>query len=189
MSKTRLEAFTDAVIAIVMTLLVLELHTPKSPTFSSLWQLRYSILIYLISFLSLAVYWNNHHHLLQAVRTVNGAALWANILLILFLSFLPFATSWVDENIMQIAPEVFYGIIVLLTNLSFGTLTYVLVRHNGPESAIAKAIGKNTKQKITLAVNAIAILLAFVFPPSVIILFALSMLLWVIPDKRIEKLF
>lgn len=189
MSKTRMEAFTDAIIAIIMTLLVLELAPPQSPTFSALWDMRTKFLVYLISFVSLAVYWNNHHHLLQAVGRINGKILWCNTLFILCLSMFPFATSWVDENITSFAPELIYGLLVLATNLSYSLLSVMLRRAEGREARITKAIGKNYKQKLTIILNLASLLLAYVFPPIVLILFAVSMLLWIIPDKRIEDLY
>ncbi|HIW21281.1 MAG TPA: DUF1211 domain-containing protein [Candidatus Dorea intestinavium] len=189
MSKTRMEAFTDAIIAIIMTLLVLSLVPPASPTFGALWEMRGKFLVYLISFISLAIYWNNHHHLLQAVEKVNGKVLWSNTLFILCLSMFPFATAWVDVNINSFAPEFIYGALVMATNLSYSLLSIVLRKAEGKEAKITKAIGKNYKQKVTIVLNVASLLLAKVFPPIVLILFAISMLLWIIPDKRIESLY
>ena len=119
MPKTRLEAFTDAVIAIIMTILVLDLAVPAQPTFAALWDLRFKFLIYILSFVSLAIYWNNHHHLFQISKIINGKILWYNMAFILFLSLFPFVTAWVDEHILERAPEITYGIVILLADIAY----------------------------------------------------------------------
>ena len=189
MSKTRLEAFTDAVIAIVMTLLVLELDAPEEASFAALWAMRYSFLIYMLSFLSLAVYWVNHHHLFQVAKKVSGGVLWYNLLFILFLTLYPFSTAWVDKNLAQRVPELTYGVVALATNLSYFLLARKLAKVNGPDSQVAQALKGYRKSKITLALNVTGLLVGLWVPYVVIILFVLSMLLWVVPERRIEALF
>ncbi len=188
MSKTRLEAFTDAIIAIIMTLLVLELAPPQGDSLSSLLNLKFKFLVYLISFISLAIYWNNHHHLFQATEKIDGSIMWINTLFILFFSLYPFTTAWVDEHIMARVPEIVYGAQVMLTNIAYAFLAKRIIQVNGPQSRVARALSKGKKQTITLLLNAAGIALSFVYPPIVLILFALSMLLWVIPDRRLERI-
>lgn len=189
MSKARLEAFTDAIIAIIMTLLILELDSPEHPTFAALWAKRYGFFIYLVSFLSLAVYWNNHHHLLQIADKISGKVMWLNIFFILGLSFYPFASSWIEKGVFARAPELFYGVVVLFTNVCYALMARQLVRVNGSESRVGRAIKGYHKPLITIAMNIVGLILALFVPIAVIILYVLSMLLWVIPEKKIESQF
>lgn len=188
MSKTRLEAFTDAVIAITMTILVLALIEPEEPTLAALWSMRYKFLIYILSFVSLAIYWNNHHHLLQISKVVNGRVLWNNMAFILCLTFFPFATAWVDENLFDIVPEITYGVVMLLTHAAYLGLEHALVKVNGEESKVAKAMCNYRKSKITLIIIAIGIVIGLFIPIAVVIFIVISLMLWVIPDSRIEKI-
>ncbi|MFV0363323.1 MAG: TMEM175 family protein [Suipraeoptans sp.] len=189
MSKSRLEAFTDAIIAIIMTILVLELKTPKSATLQGLWDIRYQLIIYLISFLSLAVYWNNHHHLLQIAQKIDGRVMWCNIFFILGLSFFPFAASWINTNIGSLVPELFYGFVVLFTNIFYLVLAKSLVHANGKDSQVAQVMKGYKKPAITLSINTIGILLAFVIPAAVFVSYVISMIFWVVPERKIEKKF
>lgn len=186
MSKTRLEAFTDAVIAIIMTILVLDFVVPAEPTFAALWSLRFKFLIYILSFVSLAIYWNNHHHLLQISKLVNGRVLWHNMAFILCLTFFPFTTAWVDEHLFDIAPEITYGVVILLADIAYLALARALVRANGEDSDVAKALCGYRKSKITLIIIAAGLIAGLFVPLAVIISIALSLVLWVIPDRRIE---
>jgi uncharacterized membrane protein len=186
MNKSRLEAFTDAVIAIIMTILVLELRSPISDKFSGLWTIRHKIFIYLLSFLSLAIYWNNHHHLFQISKRINGRILWINMLFILGLSMFPFATAWVGEHFFSTAPEIFYGIIILFTNTCYAILATELIRVNGTNSDIAHILGNYKKTKISLTLNVLGIISGFFIPLSVIISNAVVLMLWLIPEKKIE---
>lgn len=186
MSKTRLEAFTDAVIAIIMTILVLDFVVPAEPTFAALWSLRFKFLIYILSFVSLAIYWNNHHHLLQISRLVNGRVLWHNMAFILCLTFFPFTTAWVDEHLFDIAPEITYGVVILLADIAYLALARALVRANGEDSDVAKALCGYRKSKITLVIIAAGLIAGLFVPLAVIISIVLSLILWVIPDRRIE---
>ena len=186
MSKTRLEAFTDAVIAIIMTILVLDFVVPAEPTFAALWSLRFKFLIYILSFVSLAIYWNNHHHLLQISKLVNGRVLWHNMAFILCLTFFPFTTAWVDEHLFDIAPEITYGVVILLADIAYLALARALVRANGEDSDVAKALCGYRKSRITLIIIAAGLIAGLFVPLAVIISIALSLVLWVIPDRRIE---
>lgn len=186
MSKTRLEAFTDAVIAIIMTILVLDFVVPAEPTFAALWSLRFKFLIYILSFVSLAIYWNNHHHLLQISRLVNGRVLWHNMAFILCLTFFPFTTAWVDEHLFDLAPEITYGVVILLADIAYLALARALVKANGEDSDVAKALCGYRKSKITLVIIAAGLIAGLFVPLAVIISIALSLVLWVIPDRRIE---
>ncbi|MHA3065199.1 TMEM175 family protein [Lacticaseibacillus saniviri] len=188
MPKNRLEAFTDGVIAIIITVMVLELTPPDGGSFSALWSLRYTFVIYLVSFLTLAVYWNNHHHLFQIVKSINGKVLWSNILFLLVISMFPFVTAWVGEHhIDSYAPEMTYGAVVLVTNIMFYFLIRSLIKASGTNSEINKLLGRGyNKPFISIAGNIVAVFFALVWPPLTIIIDSLLLLLWVIPERRIE---
>lgn len=189
MSKSRIESFTDAIIAIIMTLMMLELTVPASPTFTALWDIRYKIIVYALSFATLAVYWINHHHLFQITKKVDNKVLWANILFIFVLSLIPFATSWVDQNLFKTAPELFYGILMLTADLCYLLLTRILIRVHGNESDLAKVLCNNKRIKITLVIVTAGIILGIFIPFATIILCAGSLLLWIVPDKAFTNLF
>ena len=189
MSKTRLEAFTDAVIAIIMTIMVLDFVAPALPTFAALWEMRYKFLIYILSFVSLAIYWNNHHHLFQISKIINGRILWHNMAFILCLSLFPFVTAWVDEHLFDRAPEITYGIVIFLADIAYAFLARALVKTNGPDSEIAKALRGSQKSKITLCIIGAGLAVGFFVPLAVIISVAASLVLWIIPEKRIERRF
>jgi len=189
MSKSRMESFTDAIIAIIMTLMMLELAAPESPTLASLWDLRYKIIIYALSFATLAVYWINHHHLFQITKKVDHRILWVNILFIFVISLIPFATSWVDQNLFQTVPEMFYGIIILLADLCYLLLTRVLIRVHGNESDLAKVLCNNNRIKVTLIVVSVGVVLGLFIPFATIVLCACSLLLWIVPDRAFTNLF
>lgn len=189
MPKQRLEAFTDAIFAIIITVMVLELHAPESGALSALWGLRHIFTIYLVSFLILAVYWNNHHHLFQIVRSIDGAVLWANTFFILFVSLFPFATAWVGENhVDSYGPEMLFGVIIFLMDAMFFVLIRTLIHADGTNPEIRKLVGRGyNKPYISMAGNLVAILLAFVWPPLTIIVDVLLLALWVLPERRIER--
>ena len=187
MSKTRLEALTDAVIAIIMTILVLGFVAPAEPKFEALWGMRYKFLIYILSFVSLAIYWNNHHHLLQVSKKINGRVLWHNMAFILCLTFFPFVTGWVDEHLLDMAPEITYGAVVLLADISYAALARALVKVNGENSGVARALCGFRKSKITFAIVGAGLVIGFFFPLAVVISTAASLVLWFAPDKRIER--
>ncbi|MHC5249993.1 TMEM175 family protein [Enterococcus sp. HY326] len=188
MSKTRIEAFTDAVIAIVMTLLVLEIATPSEPTWSAFFESEHKILVYVISFVTLAIYWNNHHHMFQIVHRINGKVLWANNFLIFTLSLFPFATAWVGEGLFAWPPQAVYGFVTLGANVAYYILNTTLVKANGKNSAIGVLNSDHTKLFISIGANILGLLLGyFVAPILVIVINTLVLLIWAVPQKKIEE--
>ncbi|WP_262315748.1 TMEM175 family protein [Lacticaseibacillus parakribbianus] len=188
MPKSRLEAFTDGVIAIIITIMVLELRPPVGGTFAALWGLRYAILIYLVSFFTLAVYWNNHHHLFLIVRRISGRVLWANVLFLFTISLFPFVTAWVGEHhVGAAAPEMTYGIVVAATNFAFYLLIRCLSAADQHNAAFAQLVGAGYYKPLVSVVGAVvAIGLALVWPPLTILVDTALLLLWVRPERRIE---
>jgi uncharacterized membrane protein len=187
MTKNRLEAFSDGVFAIIITILVLELKIPHGSTFSALRPLLPVFLTYVLSFVFLAIYWNNHHHMLHTVHRVNGRILWANMHLLFWLSLIPFTTGWMGENHFASEPTAVYGMVLLMAAIAYTILTMEIVAHHGPDSVLAAAIGKDVKGKISIVGYVAAIALAFVdqwFSDAIYVTIAL---LWLVPDKRIEK--
>jgi uncharacterized membrane protein len=182
-----MEAFSDGVIAILITIMVLELGTPHGADLEALLPLAPVFLSYVLSFAFIAIYWNNHHHLLQAARHVDGRILWANMILLFSLSLVPFTTAWMGENGFAPVPVAAYGVDLLLCAIAYTALVMAFIRHEGPSSVIATAIGPDPKGRISLALYAIAIPLALVFPPAAVALFAAVSVIWVVPDDRIER--
>jgi uncharacterized membrane protein len=188
MNKGRLEAFSDGVIAIIITIMVLEIKVPhEAASLAVLRPLIPVFLSYILSFIFLGIYWNNHHHLLQAVRQVNGRILWANQHLLFWLSLIPFATAWMGENNFSTWPVALYGVILLLSAIAYTILTYTLIQHHGQESTLAIAVGRDKKGKISLAVYATAIAVAFLNSWFACALYVLVAVIWLIPDRRIER--
>jgi uncharacterized membrane protein len=187
MATGRLEAFSDAVIAIIMTIMVLELKVPHEANWAALDSLIPIFLSYVLSFIYLGIYWNNHHHLLHVAQQVNGSVLWANMHLLFWLSLVPFATGWMGENHFAALPVALYGMVLLLAAIAYFILTRVLITHHGQNSAIATAIGSDSKGKVSLVVYALAIPFAFVNAWVACGLYVLVALMWLIPDRRIER--
>jgi len=187
MSKSRLEAFSDGVIAIIITIMVLELAVPHEATLAALRPLVPIFLSYVLSFVYLGIYWNNHHHLLQAAKGVSGGVLWANLHLLFWLSIVPFATSWMGETLFATWPVALYGGVLLLTGVAYFILTRILIRVHGRDSTLATAIGSDRKGQLSLAVYTAAIPLAFVNPWFSCALYVLVAIMWLIPDRRIER--
>ena len=187
MTKGRLEAFSDGVLAIVITIMVLELKVPHGRDFEALRPLIPIFLSYVLSFIYLAIYWNNHHHLLQAVKQVNGRILWANIHLLFWLSLIPFVTAWMGENNFSSHSVALYGIALLCPAIAYYILTRALLAHHGKDSVLAQAVGRDVKGKISLVLYAIAIPLAFVQPLIACGLYVLVAAIWLVPDRRIER--
>ena len=187
MDKGRLEAFSDGVIAILITIMVLELRLPQGTDLTALAQLAPDFLSYTLSLLLLGVYWNNHHHMLQAIEQVDGRVLWANLHLLFWLSLVPFATNWMGENSFATLPVAVYGVLMLLSAIAYYILARSLVALEGPDSILAVALGKDIKGKISPIIFAIAIPLAFVAAWIACVLYVLVVLMWLIPDRRIEK--
>ncbi|GBO56450.1 integral membrane protein [Pseudanabaena sp. lw0831] len=187
MHKGRLEAFSDGVIAIIITIMVLELKVPHEADLAALRPLIPVFLSYVLSFIYLGIYWNNHHHMLQAVRQVNGKILWANMHLLFWLSLIPFVTAWTGENFFAPVTVAFYGIVLLMSAIAYYILSRVLISHHGKESTLAIAIGRDFKGKISLVIYAVAVLLSIVNSWLAFLLYVAVAIMWLIPDRRIEK--
>jgi uncharacterized membrane protein len=187
MTKGRMEAFSDGVIAIIITIMVLGLAAPGSAEWSALQPLAPKFLGYTLSFVFLGIYWSNHHHLLQAIEHVDGRVLWANLHLLFWLSLIPFATGWMGENFFAARPVALYGGVLLLAAVAYFVLTRALVALHGRDSLLATAIGRDAKGKLSLAIYAAAIVLAFVNPWIAFGLYVLVAVLWLVPDRRIER--
>jgi len=185
-SKSRLEAFSDGVIAIIITIMVLELRAPEQATTAALRGLAPAALSYLISFVFLGIYWNNHHHLLQAVEHVDGRILWANLHLLFWLSLIPFATRWVGGTHFAALPVALYGVVFLAAGIAYFTLTRVLIAHHGPDSKLAAAVGDDRKGKLSMLLYAAAVPLAFLAPWAAFAVYVVVAIIWLIPDRRIE---
>jgi uncharacterized membrane protein len=187
MPKTRLEAFSDGVIAVIITIMVLDMKVPHGTDLASLEPLWPVFLAYVLSFVYVGIYWNNHHHLMHAAHHVNGSILWANLHLLFWLSLVPFVTGWMSENHFGSLPVAIYGAVLLLSGLAFVLLTQCLVTLHGSESAIARSLRDDRKGKLSVMVYAIAIPLAFVKWWLALALYALVAAMWFIPDPRIER--
>ena len=187
MTKTRLEAFSDAVIAIIMTILVLELKVPHGTTWTVLEPLLPVFLTYVMSFIYLGIYWNNHHHMLHASDRVNGTVLWANLHLLFWLSLIPFVTGWMGENHFAPLPTALYGVILLMAAISYTILQATIIRAHGPNSKLKTAVGDDRKGKFSMLLYAAAIPLAFVNQWISDAIYAGVALMWLVPDRRIER--
>lgn len=187
MNKTRLEAFSDGVIAILITIMVLELKIPHGAELEALRPLFPIFLSYVLSFIYLGIYWNNHHHLLQAVRKINGKVLWANLHLLFWLSLIPFSTGWMGENHFATVPTAIYGVNLLACALAFTILQYKLIGEHEANHKLEAAIGNDFKGKISIVCYVLAIGLAFVNQWIADALYVLVALIWFIPDRRIES--
>jgi uncharacterized membrane protein len=187
MSKGRLEAFSDGVLAIIITIMVLELKVPHGAAFSDLGPLFPVLVSYVLSFIYIGIYWNNHHHMLHAASRVSGGALWANLHLLFWLSLVPFVTAWMGENHFAATPVALYGVVLFMAAVAYYILARTLTRLHGTGSKLAIAIGKDRKGLISLVVYAIAIVVASASPALAGSLYALVALIWLIPDRRIER--
>ena len=187
MSTGRLEAFSDGVIAILITVMVLELPKPHGTTWEALHGTLPVLLAYVLSFIYLGIYWSNHHHMLQATSRVNGAILWANLHLLFWLSLVPFTTSWLGENHLATAPAAAYGINLLAAAVAYYVLQQVIIRDEGPGSVLATAIGRDIKGRSSPVLYAAAIALAFVNPWLSVAIYVLVALVWLVPDRRLER--
>jgi uncharacterized membrane protein len=187
MSKARLEAFSDGVIAILITIMVLELKVPLQTDWAALLPLIPVFLSYVLSFAMLGIYWNNHHHLLQTTKRVDGRVLWANLHLLFWLSLAPFVTGWMGETQFASRPVALYGTVFFLAAVAYYILTRCLISLNGRDSVLASAVGRDVKGKVSLALYALGILVSFVNSWSACALYVLVAVMWLIPDRRIEK--
>jgi uncharacterized membrane protein len=187
MSKNRLEAFSDGVIAIILTIMVLELKIPHSDDIVALRPLIPAFISYVLSFIYIGIYWNNHHHLFQAVQHINGSVLWANLHLLFWLSIVPFMTGWMGENHFAVYPVFCYGGVLFMCAIAYYILAQTLVRHHREDSAIVRAIGSDFKGKISLVIYISALALVFVNSWIAFGLYIVVAVIWFIPDRRIEK--
>lgn len=187
MGRGRLEAFSDGVLAIIITIMVLELKVPHGADLGALGPLLPVFLSYVLSFIFIGIYWSNHHHLFHAVRHVDGRILWANLHLLFWLSLIPFVTGWMGENHFAAWPVALYGTVLLSAAIAYVILTRVLVSSHGRDSALAKAVGKDFKGKVSMVCYAVAIPLAFVNAWLACGLYVLVVVMWLIPDRRIER--
>jgi uncharacterized membrane protein len=187
MGTGRLEAFSDGVLAIIITIMVLELHAPHETDIAALRPLLPVLLSYVLSFVFLGIYWNNHHHMLTCTNRVTGAILWANLHLLFWLSLIPFVTAWMGEHPFVSTPAALYGGVLLMAAIAYWTLQRQILRSEGPQSVLALALGGNLKEKLSPLLYATAIGSAFVHPGIAYILYLVVALMWLIPDRRIER--
>ena len=187
MTKGRLEAFSDGVLAIIITIMVLEFEIPHEPNLAALAPLAPKFLSYVLSFVFLGIYWNNHHHLWQIVKGVNGSILWANLHLLFWLTLIPFATAWMGENNFSTIPVALYGVILWLSALAYYIMVRTLMAHHGDDSLLAAAIGRDVKGLRSLYIYTAAFPLAFVSPMIALALYVTVAIMWLIPDRRIEN--
>jgi len=188
MTRNRLEAFSDGVVAILITIMVLELKVPHGTDAGALRPLLPVFLTYVLSFVNVGIYWNNHHHLLHTVDRVNGPILWANLHLLFWLSLIPFSTGWMGENHFAPLPTAVYGGVLLFSAIAYTILTVTIVKHHGAYSKLAAAVGRDRKGKLSLVMYAVAIPLAFVNEWISDALYIAVALIWLVPDRRIERL-
>jgi len=186
-NTTRLEAFSDGVLAIIITIMVLELRPPHVPTWSALGPLWPVILSYVMSFVYLGIYWNNHHHMLHLTQRVTGGILWANLHLLFWLSLTPFTTAWMGETHFAAVPTAVYGVVLLACAISYYVLQVTIIRSQGPRSVLAEAVGQDKKGKLSPVLYLVGVFAAFVHPGISGALSATAALIWLIPDTRIER--
>lgn len=187
MTKGRLEAFSDGVIAVALTIMVLELHAPKGADLAALRELVPVFGSYVLSFIYVGIYWNNHHHLLHAAQKVDGAIMWANLHLLFWLTLTPFATAWMSENSFQAVPVALYGVILMGAGTAYYILVRALIHRHGTNSPLARVVGDDIKGKISVVIYAAAVGLAFVATWAALFLYALVAAIWLRPDKRMER--
>ena len=187
MNKGRLEAFSDGVLAVIITIMVLEMKSPHGTSLVALRPLIPVLLSYVLSFVYIGIYWNNHHHLLHATQRVNGATLWANLHLLFWLSLIPFTTAWMGENHFESWPVAVYGMVLVLAGVAYFVLTKVLINLHGRASPLATSIGSDRKGKISIAIYGAAIPLAFARPWIAGAFYVIGAIMWLIPDPRIER--
>jgi uncharacterized membrane protein len=187
MSKGRLEAFSDGVFAIIITIMVLELKVPHEPTIVALLQQTPIFFCYVLSFVYVGIYWNNHHHMMHLVHSVNGRILWANLHLLFWLSLVPFVTEWMGENQFAMLPVALYGVVLIMSGFAYNILSRSLIAHLGPDSDLARAFGADRKGIISLVIYLAGILLSFINPLLGFATYIVVAVIWFIPDRRIEN--
>ena len=188
MNKYRLEAFSDGVLAIIITIMVLEFKVPTETTFEAIVPLLHKFLSYILSFIYVGIYWNNHHHMMHTVKHVNGTILWANLHLLFWLSMIPFTTAWIGEHHFAPFPMMLYGIILLMNAIAYFILQSLILKHHGKDSLLSKAIGKDYKGKASVVLYLIAVLVSKDYTVISGAIYIVVALLWLIPDNRIERI-
>jgi TMEM175 potassium channel family protein len=186
MGKNRLEAFSDGVLAIVITIMVLELKVPHGDSWDALSQLVPTFFSYVLSFVYVGIYWNNHHHMFHTVTRVNGSILWANLALLFWLSLIPFVTGWMGENHFGARPVAAYGFVLMMAAIAYYVLTRTIIRHHGEQSLLRAAVGKDLKGKVSVVLYLVAIGLSFVNHWLGLAVYAVVAIMWLLPDRRIE---
>ncbi len=187
MNKGRLEAFSDGVLAIIITIMVLEMKVPHGDSFDSLKPLIPVFISYVLSFIYIGIYWNNHHHMMHTIKHVNGQVLWANIHLLFWLSLIPFATGWMGENHFAKWPVLIYGFVLCMAGIAYTLLMLALIKVNGKQSLLAIAMGKDWKGKLSIIFYLAGMGLCFVHPLIGMAFYTITAIIWIIPDRRIEK--
>jgi uncharacterized membrane protein len=187
MGKGRLEAFSDGVLAIIITIMVLEMKVPHDDSMAELMKIAPVFMSYVLSFIYIGIYWNNHHHLMHATQKISGAAMWANNHLLFWLSLMPFASGWMGENHFTKWPVIVYGVVLIMNSIAYYILVRSLLKANGKDSTLAKALGSDVKGKISTLIYAIGIGVAFFNSWISLGLYAVVAIIWLIPDRRIEK--
>jgi uncharacterized membrane protein len=188
MTKGRLEAFSDGVLAIILTIMVLELKVPHGDSFADLVPVVPDFLSYILSFLYVGIYWNNHHHMLHTVHKVSGAILWANLHLLFWLSLIPVTTGWLGENSFASSPSMLYGAVLLGSAIAYFVLQQTIIRTQGEDSVLQKAVGDDWKGKASVTLYALALALAYWSGPAAHLIYVAVALIWLLPDRRIERL-
>jgi uncharacterized membrane protein len=187
MQKNRLEAFSDGVLAIIITIMVLELKVPHGITFTDLWALSPVFLSYVLSFVYVGIYWNNHHHMFHTVQLVSGPILWANLHLLFWLSLIPFVTGWMGENHFAPLPTTLYGIILLMSAVAYVILQRCIIKVDGEQSTLKRAVGRDWKGKVSLLFYLIAIIVSMFYPLVAQLMYLAVAIIWLAPDSRIER--
>lgn len=189
MKKGRLEAFSDGVLAIIITIMVLEMKVPHGVTWESLRPVVPVLLSYILSFIYLGIYWNNHHHMLSTVKKANGVILWANLHLLFWLSLVPFVTGWMGENNFAKTPVLLYGVVLLMAGIAYWLLQTAIIHSQGSNSLLLRAVGSDIKGKSSPVIYVVGILLGLVNPWIAIAVFGLVAVMWLVPDQRIERIY
>jgi uncharacterized membrane protein len=187
MGKSRLEAFSDGVLAVIITIMVLELDIPHGETLAALQPLLPLILAYAVSFIYVGIYWNNHHHMLHATQHINGSIMWANLHLLFWLSLIPFVTGWSTESHFAALPVAMYGAVLLMAAIAYTLLQWRIIRHEGRGSGLGRAVGSDFKGKVSMLCYIIAIPSVLLSPWIAVVLYVLVALIWLVPDPRIER--
>ena len=187
MKTNRLEAFSDGVLAIIITIMVLEFKVPEEVTFEALIPIVPSFISYLLSFIYLGIYWNNHHHLFMITEKVNGKILWANLHLLFWLSLIPFVTSWIGEHHLEPVPISVYGFVLLMSGVAFFILQNTIIKYHDEDFTLRKAVGKDYKGKLSIVIYLIGLILSFINPWIAVSCYVFVAIMWIVPDRRIEK--